>query len=76
MNTSLLAVLAAILAFYLVLPEDFYLLVENCIITLKLVVLNYYLMFQAWRMHRLICKDLARIGMAKPVFKFTPIWER
>lgn len=76
MDLDLLVVLIAILAFYLVLPADFYLLTETGIITLKLVVLNYYLMFQAWWLHRLICKDLARIGMAKPAFKFTPIWER
>lgn len=76
MDAGLLVVLVAILGFYLVLPVDFYLFVETCLITLRLVVLNYYLMFQAWRLHRLICKDLARIGMAKPAFKFTPIWER
>lgn len=76
MDTSLLAVLVSILAFYLLLPTDFYLFVETCILSVKVVVLNYYLMFQAWRMYRLICRDMARIGMPKPAFKFTPIWER
>lgn len=76
MDASLLAVLVAILAFYLVLPTDFYLFVEGSIISAKLVVLNYYLMFQAWRIYRLICQDMVRIGMPKPAFKFTPLWER
>jgi hypothetical protein len=76
MDPSLLAILVIILVFYLVLPVDFYLLVETCSLSVKMLVLNYYLMFQAWRIHRLICRDLARIGMAKPAFKFTPLWER
>ena len=76
MDGSPLVALVAILAFYIVLPADSYLFVELCIIRLKELVLNYYLLFQAWRFYRANCKDLARLGWPKPAFKFTPLWER
>lgn len=39
-------------------------------------ILNYYLMFQAWRMYRQIRADMTKMGVPVPPFKFVPIWQR
>jgi hypothetical protein len=38
--------------------------------------LNYFLMFQAWKMHRQIVKDCVKMNLPPPAFKFIPIWDR
>ena len=66
-------ILVAIFALF---PGDFALAVYHVPICVKILFLNYLLMFRAWRLHRQLAKDFASIGLPVPAFKFTPIWKR
>jgi hypothetical protein len=67
------AVLTALVILY---PKDCLLAPAYLGILLKLVLVNYWMMFQAWQMHRRLAADFAKIGLPMPAFKFIPIWER
>jgi hypothetical protein len=66
----------AMVATFVVFPEDFALAVLYAPICVKTLILNYVLMFRAWRLYRRLAKDFASIGLPVPAFKFTPIWKR
>lgn len=67
------AVLVGLVALY---PRDCLNLVSLILLRVRMLSLNYFLMFRAWLMYRQICRDFASIGLPKPAFKFTPLWER
>lgn len=67
------AVLIGLVALY---PQDCLNSVALVLLRIRVVLLNYFLMFRAWLMYRQICRDLASIGLPKPAFKFTPLWDR
>jgi hypothetical protein len=66
-------VLVGLVALY---PQDCLNLVALVSLRVRALLLNYFLMFRAWLMYRQICRDFASIGLPKPAFKFTPLWER
>jgi len=67
------AVLIGLVALY---PRDCLNLVLLVFLRVKVLWLNYFLMFRAWLMYRQICRDFASMGLPKPAFKFKPLWER
>jgi hypothetical protein len=66
-------VLAAFVVMY---PKDAMMLPVYVLLRVGLVVLNCFLMLQAWRIHRQIRADFAKLGLPPPAFHFTPIWDR
>lgn len=61
---------------YLLYPDESYFYTEKTILQIKVVALNYYLMAQAFLMHRKISAEARKMGMPIPAFRFTPIWRR
>lgn len=65
-----------LLALVLLFPEDCIIFAGITKAWLLSRILNYYLMFQAWKMYRQIRADMTKLGMPAPAFKFVPIWQR
>ena len=65
-----------LVATFALFPGDFALTVHYAPVCVKILFLNYSLMFRAWRLHRQLAKDFASIGLPVPAFKFTPVWKR
>ena len=61
---------------YLLYPDESYFYAEKTILQVKLVLLNYYLMAQAFLMYRKVSGEARKMGMPIPAFRFTPIWRR
>jgi hypothetical protein len=43
---------------------------------MRIQALNAYLFAKAWIMHWQICRELGKMGVASPPFRFIPIWNR
>jgi hypothetical protein len=67
---------ALLVAIVLMYPRDTMMLFGYLGLKISLVCLNCFLLIQAWRIHRQLCSDLAKMGLPKPAFHFTPIWDR
>lgn len=65
-----------LLALFILFPKDCVLLLASALLWSRAVTLNYLLMLKAWWIYRQISKDLAKLGLPVPAFKFTPIWKR
>ena len=65
-----------IIAVVLVYPKDILMLFGYIGLKAALICLNCFLIIQAWRIHKQLCSDLAKMGLPKPAFHFTPIWDR
>ena len=70
---SVWSILIAIVFIY---PKDILMLLGYIGLKIVLIGLNCFLMVQAWRLHRQLCSDLAKMGLPKPAFHFIPIWDR
>lgn len=76
MTYPLYLYILAIAAFIALFPVDSQNAVALAALWVKVLILNYYLMFRAYLMYRQMKSDLAKIGVPFPAFKFVPIWER
>ena len=68
--------LFAISVLFYLYPQDFLYAFDRAWVWLSVRILNYYLMFEAWKLYRTISLDRAKMGLPVTAFSFTPIWER
>ena len=68
--------LSCVLLIYALWPQEAYVATEYWYKQIQILVLNYYLMIKAYLIYRRIAFEMGKIGLPRPPFRFTPIWQR
>lgn len=70
------AIVVTAATFIVLYPQDSFNLALAIPLSVKTFCFNYFLMFRAWLLYRQLCRDFDSMGLPRPAFKFTPLWER
>jgi len=73
LQVYLVTLVAALIVLY---PQDAANLSAYLGLQARLHVLNLVMLCKAWLMYRALSRDLAKLGVAPPPFRFVPLWER
>lgn len=76
MDNATLLVYAVLIVLFVSFPAECMDWVLWVSVWLKAHVMNIVLFVKSYFMYRALRRDLAKIGVAIPPFRFTPVWER